>query len=189
MACLFILACGSAKAASLAIVANGSTPYTYSVYLNGTGVNGNFNTIKLDARPRLVLVQLSDSMGRVVADLVAPFSLGQPSPPGYAFANLSSGQVAGVPRPAGEAFTYYNRLLNADPLDAPGGKGWSLLGIKVTEDLVGFSGGPLGANITTANEPNGQLFLANLYYVPEPAACGLVGMALLGLVALRRRRA
>lgn len=80
------------------------------------------------------------------------------SPP--MFINLSSG----VGKPAGDANTYRNRALDADPLD--GGLGWSLVGAQTTATSLTFTGGPLGSNITTADQPGGRLFLANLHFAP-----------------------
>jgi hypothetical protein len=158
---------------------------TNAIYLVGEAQNGLFNTVKLDATP-------SD---------------------GAAFQALNSGLDAGVPRPAGQQMTYLNRQLNADPLD--GGLGWSLLGTATTANSLAFSGGPLGSNITTADQAGGRLFLGNVQLplgakgvalvqlsdaagsvvadltadlgVPEPATFGLVSMSLLGLFAARRR--
>ena len=88
-------------------------------------------------------------------------------PRGYppAFQSLNTGLTAGVPRPAGQLFTYRNRALEFDPADPdnPGiGKGWALLNPVTSTTEVSFKGGPLVGNISTASEPNQQLFLANL---------------------------
>ncbi|WP_172991871.1 PEP-CTERM sorting domain-containing protein [Lacipirellula parvula] len=93
----------------------------------------------------------------------------KPNGGGASFANVNSGLTAGVPRPAGQAFTYRNRVLDFDPLDpeAPGvGKGWTILGAINTASEISFAGGPLGRKINTATEPRGELFLANLYMQP-----------------------
>jgi hypothetical protein len=155
-----------------------------SLYLNGGVDNGNFDAVDL---------------------LVTPAT-------GTQFANPSNGNVSGAPRPAGDAFTYANRALGADPGDFPGvGLGWTILGLTQTADQVSFGGGPLGAKINT----NGDLFLANIMLpagaapatarvqvisagnilqefntpvpVPEPMTAGLASIALLGVAALRRR--
>jgi hypothetical protein len=134
--------------------------------------------------------------------------------PGATFTNPTSGLVAGVPRPAGDAFTYLNRKLNGDPLDDPSFLGWSILGLTNTPTQFSFTGGPLGGLIQT----NGDLFLANLnmnspfggftanvktyrlgelvadgtvMWPPpsEPAALSMASVSLLGMVAVGRRKA
>jgi hypothetical protein len=87
-----------------------------------------------------------------------------PSRSPQVFTNITSGQVAGVPRPPGQQFTYYNRMLNADPLDIPGALGWTFLETTVTPTEVLFVGGPVGPGqrIDTSAQPGGRLFLANL---------------------------
>ncbi|MBA3480939.1 MAG: PEP-CTERM sorting domain-containing protein [Pirellulales bacterium] len=137
---------------------------------------------------------------------------------GSAFANNNSGNGPSGPRVPGEAFTYLNRRLNADPLDDPANKGWSILGLVNTSVLFGFTGGPLGSTITTAQDPNGELFLSNVLMnpvagggtanvktyrlgvvidddtvafpiaIPEPAALAMAGLGMLGMVAASRRK-
>ncbi|BBO31468.1 hypothetical protein [Lacipirellula parvula] len=85
---------------------------------------------------------------------------------GNSFLNLRNGLDAGVPRPAGQPFTYRNRALDLDPLDpdAPGiGKGWTVLSPIQTSTHFSFGGGIIGKQISTATEPRGELFLANLF--------------------------
>jgi hypothetical protein len=85
--------------------------------------------------------------------------------PDVAFENINSGLAAGVPRPVGQPFTYRNRALDADPAgtDSLGiGNGWTLLAPVTTAAGISFAGGPLGESISTAGEPNGALFLANV---------------------------
>lgn len=141
------------------------------------------------------------------------------TPAGSAFQNTLSGVFNGAPRPPGQPFTYRNRALDADPYgpDLPGiGKGWSLGGVVNTSTKLSFAGGPLGQDITTATEPNGELFLANImledssssatavlrvlngfaslptqilhFPLPEPTTAGMGVMSLLGLMALRPSR-
>jgi hypothetical protein len=185
LAALVGLVACSTANAASLVVERTNNDQTNAIYLVGEAQNGLFNTVKLDATP-------SD---------------------GAAFQALNSGLDAGVPRPAGQQMTYLNRQLNADPLD--GGLGWSLLGTATTANSLAFSGGPLGSNITTADQAGGRLFLGNVQLpagakgvalvqlsdaagsvvadltgqlgVPEPATFGLVSMSLLGLFAARRR--
>jgi hypothetical protein len=124
--------------------------------------------------------------------------------------NLSSG--AG--KPAGEAFTYRNRILDADPLD--GGLGFSVVGQTINAQGAAWAGGPLGATIQTGAADSTGLFLQNFNFsgpanklsgagrvqlisagtvvaeipivIPEPGSMMLGGSALLGLVGLVRRR-
>lgn len=182
LAALVVLVSGTtAHAASLSVNSTDSFK-THAIYLSGEAQNGAFNTVIFSAVP-----------------------LG-----GGQFLALSSG----VGKPAGDPNTYRNRALDADPLD--GGLGWSLVGTQTTATALTFSGGPLGSNITTADQPGGRLFLANLrisldfnHYIsvqlvdatgaqvgptldtfipgPEPSSCGLAGIAMLGLAAVRRR--
>jgi hypothetical protein len=135
--------------------------------------------------------------------------------PVFQFLDVTSGLVAGAPRPPGDPFTYRNRLLDADPSEFLNSKQWTLLGIVNTPQEIAFSGGPLGQNIKTNTEPGGRLFLANIklqrggggaawslqlvngvdtvlsvqgYLLPEPAATAIAGMGLVGVMAAHRRR-
>jgi hypothetical protein len=138
----------------------------------------------------------------------------QATPNGSAIFQELVGGFGFVIRPPGEPKTYINQNLNNDPLD--GGLGWSVLGVLRTPNELSFTGGPLGQIITTANEPDGRLFLGNVYLsaggsgvatvqlsdaqgavvadlqaplgVPEPAAVCLVTLSLLGSAPARRRR-
>jgi hypothetical protein len=181
-------ACSAVKAATLSVVQN--APTVYSVYLDGAPQNGNFDTIFFKATPDV----------------------------GFTFINTNSGLAAGVPRPAGQAFTYPNRLINSDPLDFPGGPGWTLIGLINNASELSYTAGPLGGKISTANEPDGKLFLGTVDVsatngtgtgsvqiisagnllataqiaiggIPEPASLGLASMALVGLAGFRRRKA
>lgn len=112
-----------------------------SLFLRGESLNDGFNGMSVLIRPDF----------------------------GASFANVNPGLTAGVPRPAGQAFTYRNRTLDFDPLDpeAPGvGKGWTILSPINTASEISFGGGPLGKKINTGTEPRGELFLANLYLTP-----------------------
>ena len=180
--CVMLTASLPARAAQLSMTNNGAI---YTFYVDGESLNGNFETIYFQAKA---------------------------TPPGK-FANLPNlASPPGVPRPPGDSFTYPNRMLIADPLDFPGALGLTQVGLNLTGQELSYAVGNLFGTITTANQPNGDLFLANLYVpdhtaftatvqlisagtvvfeatqtVPEPAA-GLVALAGLShLLALRRR--
>lgn len=135
-----------------------------------------------------------------------------------AFANNNSGVAAGVPRPAGQAFTYPNRMLNADPGDFPGeALGLNQFGLVNSSTELSFTVASLGGTIATGN----KLFLGNVLInglansstplgnaqvqvlrsgalaqemtapiggVPEPATLGMAGLALVGMISAGRRR-
>jgi hypothetical protein len=89
---------------------------------------------------------------------------------GAQFQNINGGLNAGAPRGPGNAFTYRNRAIDLAPddIDNPGiGKGWTLIPpTTVSANQVSFAGGPLVGNISTAAEPGGRLFLANVMLLP-----------------------
>lgn len=88
---LVVAVASSATAASISVKPVGTAANNvYSIYVDGEASNGAFDTIYFKVTP---------STGT--------------------FINTNSGAAAGVPRPAGDAFTYPNRMLNADPLDFP----------------------------------------------------------------------
>jgi hypothetical protein len=105
-----------------------------SIYVDGEAQNGAFDTIFFQARP------------------IPPAS----------FTINNSGLLGGVPRPPGEPSTYPNRMLTADPLDFPGGLALTQVGLINTPQELSFTVGALGGTITTAAQPNGDLFLGNL---------------------------
>jgi hypothetical protein len=188
VACLSILACNCTHAASLQLTLGHVSAQNYisSIYLVGEAQNGGFDTITLKATPDIgVHVQLINA-GAPIADLQAPVIL---TGSVGAFLNLNSGLDAGVPRPAGQAFTYRNRQLEADLLD--GGLGWILQDLVMTPSELSFTAGPTTGKITTATEAGGRLFLANIHFslVPEPAAIVLLSTVMLGLAALCRHPA
>jgi hypothetical protein len=127
-------ACSASKAALLTVEPPFSANGVYSFYLHGESTT--FNGVAFSVKPHC---------------------------PELPFQNVTSGFVVGLPRPAGQNFTYRNRLLDTptDDPEIPGGKGWTLLGVVNTPQEIAFSGGPLGQTISTAGEPGGKLFLAN----------------------------
>ncbi|MBL9165331.1 MAG: hypothetical protein JNL18_21570 [Planctomycetaceae bacterium] len=135
--CVMLAASLPARAAQLSMTRNGAI---YIFYVDGESLNGGFETIYFQAKA---------------------------TPPGK-FANVPNGAAPpGVPRPPGDSFTYPNRMLIADPLDFPGALGLSMVGFINNGQELSYAVGNLFGTITTANQPNGDLFLANLY-VPDP---------------------
>jgi hypothetical protein len=181
--CAMLAASLPAHAAQLSMTNNGAI---YTFYVDGEALNGGFETIYFQAKA---------------------------TPPGK-FANVISGIPGeeGRPRPPGQAFTYRNIMFTTDPLDFPGGLGLSMVGFINNGQELSYTVGNLFGTLTTANQPNGDLFLANLYVpdstaftatvqlisagtvvfeatqaIPEPAA-GLVALVgLSNLLAFRRR--
>ena len=169
------------SAAYLSVSMNSNS--SVSVYLNGESLNGNFDSFKFRALPL----------------------------EGQSFLSLNSGLTAGAPRPAGNPFTYRNRLLDADPLDFPDSKGWAIVNPITSLNEVSFAGGSLNGKISTAGEPEGRLFLANLApsgtgfgaarvdislfnegqlvftTLPEPSSCLLCALAIPAMLATRER--
>jgi hypothetical protein len=186
--CLFVQST-AANATNISVKPIGDSPNNvYSFYIDGGAANGAFDTIFFEAK----------AFG------------------GASFINLNSGAFGGVPRPAGELFTYPNRMLTADPLDFPGGLGLTQVGLVNNGHELSYTAGKLGGTITTAAEPQGDLFLGNvlvspghyLFYngfvhvqlisagnvifdetigTPEPAGLSIAALGFTGLVAVRRR--
>jgi hypothetical protein len=147
------LACSAAHAATLQV--SQSSASVFSFYLDGGSLNGNFNVVTFKAIAH---------------------------PPAQ-FRNPSSGLSGGVPRPPGQALTYYNRQLNSDPFDIEGGLGWSVLGVTNTSSELSFTGGPLGQVITTEGQPGNRLFLANVDMTPGGQGTATVQLIQFGVLA------
>lgn len=184
-----LFAASTADAAKFNIVPEGSSPNgVYSIYLDGEGDNGNFDTIIVNLTPNDPAV----------------------------FANIDEDGADGfTPREPGGEFTYISAFLGAPP--AFGGNGHSVLGPVTSAGGIEFTSGPLGMTIDTVNGPNNRaegLFLANVMLenggtgvasaqivsggqilstieapigIPEPTTMALAGLSLIGLVASRRR--
>ncbi len=90
---------------------------------------------------------------------------------GVTFARLRSGYASGgVPLGPNEKGTYRNRVLDADPSDIDGGKGWAYSPIQSGSNGIDFFMGPNPAiPIDTSGEPGGRLFLANAWLAIPPA--------------------
>lgn len=81
------------------------------------------------------------------------------------FQNINSGLNSGVPWPAGELFTYRNRLLDIDKYDLPNsppGKGWVVLHSTSASEIY-LGGGLSNGIIDTSGEVGGKLFLTNIH--------------------------
>jgi hypothetical protein len=143
--------CGSTEAATLSLYKSHGGR-VISVFLRGEELNDSIAAVRISFR-------------------------GPAGPLGdNSFANMSSGRSGGVPFPAGLPFTYRNRALDLDPLDLdnPGvGKGWTILSSTQNSTELSFGGFRVGGAISTASEPRGELFLANLYSgVEDPFSHG-----------------
>ncbi|MBL9165335.1 MAG: PEP-CTERM sorting domain-containing protein [Planctomycetaceae bacterium] len=190
LALTLVVAASTANAAPIwSVKPVGQAPNdVYSIYIDGDNLNGTFDTIFFQAKATT-----------------------------GTFINTNSGAAAGVPRPAGEAFTYPNRMITADPLDFPGGLALTQVGLVNTAQELSYTAGKLGGTVSTGAEVNGDLFLGNVntsaggggtfqiqlitggnvvydtgvlaFPVPEPATFALAGLGLVGLVAASRRKA
>jgi hypothetical protein len=180
---LLVTATSTARAASLIVEHAGGT---HTVYLDGAQHNGNFDTIYFEAHPNAIEL-LMIRAGVLVQQINYVPSLAEPQM--GLFANLNSGLSAGLPRPPGLAYTNNNRTLDADPIDVPQSQGWTIIGVTRTPSEVSFTGGPLGGTISTAGQPGGRLFLANLYApIPEPPTAALVAALATSMIWLARSR-
>jgi hypothetical protein len=188
--------CVTSLAIALMLVANSaaqaaSLSYTqtndaFAIYVDGEEHNGNFETIYFQAKP---------------------------NPPAE-FTNNSGGIF--FVRPPGRPFTYPNELLTQDPIDFPGGLALFQSGLVNIPQELSFTVANLFGTITTAPQPNGDLFLGNVNMpgagasanvlvqlrragnlvqqltltipVPEPSALALAVAALAGATRISRRR-
>jgi hypothetical protein len=184
---LCIAASSATDAASISVEKNPAND-AYSLFLNGSAENDAFDTI---------------------------FVLMKPDAPA-AFNNMTGGGMPSI-RPPGMAFTYPNRMLNADPSEIPGALGLSQFGVIVTPSELSYTVANLGGTISTAPQPGGNLFLANVnmpgasssgratvqilrqgalvqemntrFFIPEPAAIALTVAGLWGVSLMLRGRA
>ena len=111
-------ACSVANAASVSV--RTGSPGAYSIWLDGQEADGNFDTVFVELIP------------------TAPAT----------FANQNSGNNAGVPRPAGEPFSYRNRQLDLGT-DERVALGWTVVGAVSTANVLSFTAGPSDAKIDT----------------------------------------
>jgi hypothetical protein len=182
---LCIAANFAVNAASISVEKNPAND-AYSLFLNGGEHNDAFDTI---------------------------FVLMKPNAPAV-FTNILF-NLPGVPRPPGHPFTYANDMVVADPGDIEGGLGLSRFGLIRVANEVSFTAVSLGGTITTASQPGGNLFLANVnmpgnsssglatvqilrqgalvqemnavFSIPEPPAFALAASTLFALSFIRRR--
>lgn len=132
---VFLLAFLAANAGGASFYLAYPAPNVWTLYLDGKELNGAFDTIYVKT------------------------SISAPS----TFSNVTSGLVAGVPRPPGQPFSYLNRMLDADPTDIAGGLGLTRFGVVNTPQELAFAAAALDGAITTADQPGGRLFLANFF--------------------------
>lgn len=169
---------------SVHVVRSVDNPTAYSIFLAGNSLNSDFNVISFAVTP---------------------------DAPGL-FTNVDTFGGESPVRPPGLPITYRNRLLDTDPADNPAGLGYVMLGTLVSSTKVEFTTGPLGQQISTATQPDGRLFLANInlptgtargnillidvgniaadlrFVIPEPAGMNLAAIgACVGLARIRRR--
>jgi hypothetical protein len=149
-----LAACSLASAASAASMALTYQNNAYAFYLNAGEYNGAFDTIYFQAKATLPAI----------------------------FENLNTWGGEAFPQPPGNTFTYYNRLLSADPLEYPGAVALTQVGTVITAQEVSFTVGKLGGTISTADQPYGYLFLANVYQSSAPSWVATLQMISAGTI-------
>ncbi|MBL9165332.1 MAG: PEP-CTERM sorting domain-containing protein [Planctomycetaceae bacterium] len=149
-----LAACCLASAASAASMALTYQNNAYAFYLNAGEYNGAFDTIYFQAKA---------------------------TPPSV-FANLNTWGSEAFPQPPGNPFTYYNRLLSADPLEYPGAVALTQIGTVITAQELSFAVGKLGGTISTVDQPYGYLFLANVYQSGAPGWVATLQMLSAGTI-------
>lgn len=151
---LALLAAGCiASAASAASMALTYQNNAYAFYLNAGEFNDEFDTIYFQAKP---------------------------TPPAI-FENTNMGGLE-PPRPPGHPYTYSNRLLDVDPFDYPASLGLTRVGFVRTSQELSFTAGKLGGTISTAEQPFGYLFLANVYQSGAPSWTATLQMISAGTI-------
>ena len=149
-----LAACCLASAASAASMALTYQNNAYAIYLNAGEYNGAFDTIYFQVKA---------------------------TPPAV-FENLNTWGDEAFPRPPGLPSTYPSRFLNEDPLDYPGALALTMIGRVVTPQEVAFTAGKLGGTISTADQPYGYLFLANVYQSGPPSWTATLQMISAGTI-------
>lgn len=123
----------------------------HAIYLSPGELNGQFDRIEFDARP------LGD----------------------FIFVNPNSGLHSGLPRPAGQRFTYRNRLLETSPDDPEivGGLGMTVTSAVNLPSHFSFTAtSPIP--VDTSGQVSSRLFLANIVMEFDLAGSGDVHNAL-----------
>ena len=155
---LFAMSClAGCCARSTATAASMALTYqnnAYAIYLNAGEYNGAFDTIYFQVKATSPTV----------------------------FENLNTWGDEAFPRPPGLPSTYPNRLLNSDPLDYPDALALTMIGRVVNSQELSFTAGKLGGTISTAAQPYGYMFLANVYQSGAPGWVATLQMISAGVV-------
>ena len=183
-AVLTVMAGSFAQAAPLlSSVQSAGNPQVYSVYVHGDNLNGAFDTIIFSAVPTA----------------------------GTQFSSVNTGSPA-APRAAGDPTTFINRMLDADGSEIPGvlrrprrrnqhgGYVFAFTAVQLVVDtpppaplaVVNFccrraGGGNADVELVNAGTVAFESTIPIAGVIPEPASVGLIGIAMLGLAAARRR--
>ncbi len=94
---------------------------------------------------------------------------------GVTFANpvtgTSGGTGPGGTRAPNDPGTFANRMLDRDPGDGDGGKGWAFASRTINATTYNYTAGPIPAvTIDTSTEPNGRLFLGQVQPIGTPSS-------------------